>query len=131
MFSPLEGWFSLAGSRKRAIYPVTILAVAIVLGAFWALVVAVGMRDEPLLYTQLSLAATALIVLVLVSAQRLRDAGLPGLLALVLPIPAVLLRDDPVMVATILGAAILLLSILPGRTVVSRPAQSGKPIQLR
>jgi uncharacterized membrane protein YhaH (DUF805 family) len=131
MFSPVDGWFSLVGSRSRANYAATILLAALLFGGIGALVAWFGLRDEVLLYTLLSFAAGAMVVFVLVSAQRFRDAGLPGLLALLIPIPVYFLHDDRILLGAILGLAYLGLSLIPSRAGVTRTATSSRPVQLR
>lgn len=131
MFSPVDGWFSLVGSRSRANYAATVLLAVLLFGGISALVAWFGLRDEVLLYALLSFAASAMVVFVLVSAQRLRDAGLPGLLALLLPIPVYFLHDDRILLGAILGLAYLGLSLIPSRYAGSRTATGSRRLQLR
>ena len=112
-------------------YAATVLLAAIVFGGVGAVAAWIGLRDEALHYTLLSLGATALMVFLLVSAQRLRDIGVAGLLALLIPVPVFFLHDDRILLGVVLGVTYVALSVVPGRQGDMRRSGSGRPLQLR
>jgi uncharacterized membrane protein YhaH (DUF805 family) len=92
----------------------------------------IGFKGATLLYIQTSLAAMAVGSFILVSAQRFRDMGLPGMLALLCPFPVLYFHNDPVMAGAVVVAMTAVLGLLPG--VDSGPrriSSSGNPVQLR